>query len=317
MNKQINPLQRFLELIALERKEIFSMYFYASLSGVIYLSLPLGVQTIINFLFGGIISTSIVILISLVVLGVILNGWLEIIQMKVNERIQRRIFTRYALEFAHKIPRLDLKAVDDYYLPELVNRFFDTASLQKGVSKVLLDFPSASIQIIFGLILLTLYSPLFIILGFLLIVMVFLILRFTYARGMATSLQESNNKYEVGYWLEEVARTVRTFKFMGQIDFPATKADGLINSYLDARKNHFSILQIQYWSFVVFKTIITASLLLIGCFLVVDQQINIGQFIASEIVIIILLNSIEKIIGSLDVVYDMLTSLEKVSKNFR
>ena len=308
------PLERFWKLIALERTEILNIYFFAILSGLIYLSIPLGIQSIINQLFGALVSTSLVILIFIVVLGVVLNGWLSILQMKVNERIQRRVFTRFSLQFAYKIPRLDLMAVDDYYLPELVNRFFDTASLQKGLTKVLLEFPSASIQILFGLILLSLYHAAFFAFGVVLLVLMYIILRLTYPKGITTSLEESNYKYEVGYWLEEVARTIKTLKFMGMSDFPARKADVLVSGYLDARAEHFKVLKIQYWAFVMFKVVITAALLILGTVLVVNQQINIGQFIASEIVIIMLLNSVEKIIGSLDVVYDMLTSLEKVSK---
>ena len=253
-------------------------------------------------------------LISFVVLGVMLNGWLTILQMQVNERIQRRIFTRFSLQFAYKIPRLDLMAIDDYYLPELVNRFFDTASLQKGLTKVLLEFPSASVQILFGLILLSLYHAAFLAFGAVLLILMYIILRSTYPKGITTSLEESNYKYEVGYWLEEVARTIKTLKFMGMSDFPARKADVLVSGYLDALAEHFKVLKIQYWAFVMFKVVITAALLILGAALVISQQINIGQFIASEIVIIMLLNSVEKIIGSLDVVYDMLTSLEKVSK---
>lgn len=310
----IRPLHRFWKLMALEKRELLNIYFFAILSGFIYLSIPLGIQSILNLLFGGLVSTSLVILISIVVLGVIINGWLSILQMKVNERIQRRIFTRFSLQFAHKIPRLDLKAIDDYYLPELVNRFFDTASLQKGLTKVLLELPSASIQILFGLILLSFYHAAFFAFGILLLGLIYIILRFTYPRGITTSIEESNYKYEVGYWLEEVARTIKTLKFMGMSDFPAKKADVLVSGYLDARAEHFKVLKIQYWTFVMFKVIITAALLILGAVLVIKQQINIGQFIASEIVIIMLLNSVEKIIGSLDVVYDMLTSLEKVSK---
>lgn len=308
------PLQRFWKLMALEKKELLNIYFFAILSGLIYLSIPLGIQSIINLLFGGLVSTSLVILISFVVFGVLLNGWLTILQMKVNERIQRRIFTRFSLQFAYKIPRLDLMAIDDYYLPELVNRFFDTASLQKGLTKVLLEFPSASVQILFGLVLLSLYHAAFLAFGAVLLGLMYIILRLTYPKGISTSLEESNYKYEVGYWLEEVARTIKTLKFMGMSEFPAKKADVLVSGYLDARAEHFKVLQIQYWAFVMFKVIITAALLILGAVLVIKQQINIGQFIASEIVIIMLLNSVEKIIGSLDVVYDMLTSLEKVSK---
>jgi ATP-binding cassette subfamily B protein len=217
------PLQRFWELMALEKKELASIYFFAVLSGLVYLSLPLGVQSIINQLFGGLVSTSLIVLIVIVVLGVALSGWLTILQMQANERIQRRIFTRFSLQFAYKIPRLDLMSVDDYYLPELVNRFFDTASLQKGLSKVLLEFPSASVQILFGLILLSLYHPIFIAFGAVLVGLMYLILKLTYPRGIRTSMEESNFKYEVGYWLEEVARTIKTLKFMGMNDFPPVK----------------------------------------------------------------------------------------------
>jgi ATP-binding cassette, subfamily B, bacterial len=313
MQNVVNPIKRFIELIALEKKEIISIYFYAAISGLIYLSLPLGIQSIINLLFGGIISTSLFILVIAVAIGVGINGWLQIIRMQVNERIQKRIFTRYSLEFAYKIPRLDLISVDNYHLPELVNRFFDIASLQKGLSKVLLEFPSAFIQIIFGIILLSLYSHVFIIFGIILLGLIFLILRFTYPKGMSTSLTESKYKYEVGHWLEEVARTIKSIKFMGRSNFPAQKADQLISGYLDAREEHFKILKIQYWAFVAFKTLTTIALLLVGCFLVIDEKINIGQFIATEIIIITILSSVEKVIDSLDAIYDMLTSLEKVS----
>lgn len=314
MSSTLTPMQRFFKLIALERKEITAIYFYAIISGLISLSLPLGIQSIINLLFGGVISTSLVVLIGVVVLGVLANGWIQILQMRVNENIQRRIFTRFSLQFAYKIPRLDMMAVDDYYLPELVNRFFDTASLQKGVSKVLLDFPGATVQIFFGIALLSFYNGAFLFFGLGLVALIILIMRFTYPQGIRTSLEESNYKYEVGYWLEEVARTIKTIKFMGLNNFPVQKTDELVSGYLDARKSHFEVLKIQYWSFVIFKVIITAALLIVGTLLVFEQQLNLGQFIAAEIVILVLINSIEKLIGSLDVVYDMLTSLEKVSK---
>lgn len=310
----LSPIQRFIKLVALERREISAIYFYSILSGLISLSLPLGIQSIINLLFSGTISTSLVVLIIMVMVGVLCNGWLQITQMRVNEDIQRRIFTRFSLQFANKIPKLDLLSVDDYYLPELVNRFFDTAALQKGMTKVLLDFPTATVQIIFGIMLLSFYNSAFLIFGVALIALIALILRITYPLGIKTSVEESDYKYEVGNWLEDVARTIKTIKFMGADTLSVNKADELVGGYLDAREKHFKVLQVQYWSFVFFKVIITGALLIVGTLLVLQQQLNLGQFISAEIVIIMLINNIEKLIGSLDVVYDMLTSLEKVSK---
>ena len=310
----LNPVRRFYNYLMLERKEIMYIYFYAALSGLLYLSLPLGIQAIVSFLFGGLVSTSLIILILLVVAGVALNGYLQILQMKVTERIQRKLFTRFALAFSERFPRLKLEAVDDYYLPELVNRFFDTSSLQKGISKILLDLPAASIQILFGLILLSLYSPLFIAFGLLLVFLLYLIFRFTAPAGISSSILESDYKYQVGHWLEEIARNVKTFKLSGNTDIAINKTDELVSGYLDARANHFKILVTQYWSFVAFKTIITAALLIAGAVLFVQQKINIGQFVASEIIILTILTSVEKIITGLEGVYDILTSLEKIGK---
>jgi ABC-type bacteriocin/lantibiotic exporter with double-glycine peptidase domain len=316
-NSEVNtatPVKRFYRFLMLEKKEILFIYFYAAISGLLYLSLPLGIQAIVSFLFGGLVSTSLVILIVLVVSGVCLNGFLQILQMQVTERIQRKLFTRFALAFSQRFPRLKLEAVDDYYLPELVNRFFDTSSLQKGISKILLDLPSASIQILFGLILLALYHPLFIAFGLLLVSLLYLIFRFTAPAGIATSMQESDYKYQVGHWLEEVARNVKTFKLSGNPDLAIAKTDELVSGYLDARGNHFKVLIVQYWAFVAFKTLITAALLVAGAVLFVQQKINIGQFVASEIIILTILNSVEKIITGLEGVYDILTSLEKIGK---
>jgi ABC-type bacteriocin/lantibiotic exporter with double-glycine peptidase domain len=122
------------------KSDITAIYFFAILGGLIQLSLPLGIQSIIGFVLGGTLSASLVVLISIVVLAVLFTGMVQLGQMRVIERIQQRIFAKYAFQFANRIPMLDLKKVDAFYLPELVNRFFDTASLQKSLSKFYLIF---------------------------------------------------------------------------------------------------------------------------------------------------------------------------------
>jgi uncharacterized membrane protein (Fun14 family) len=72
-----NPVRRIMQVIRLEKNEITSIYFYAILNGLIQLSLPLGIQSIISFVLGGAISTSLVIMITLVVIGVFINGMLQ------------------------------------------------------------------------------------------------------------------------------------------------------------------------------------------------------------------------------------------------
>ena len=311
---KVNPITRILQVLKLEKKEITSVYFYAILSGLVQLSLPLGIQSIISFVLGGSISTSLVILIILVVLGVLFNGFVSVNQMRLIEKVQQKLFVRYSFEYANRIPKLDLQSVDSYYLPELVNRFFDTISLQKSISKLLLEIPTASIQILFGTLLLSFYHPVFIVFSVVLIALVSIILYFTSPRGMATSIEESNYKYKVAGWLEELARVVRSFKFSKGTMLNLRKTDDLVGGYLNARTAHFNVLLFQYWALIGFKMLITAAMLIVGSILLINQQLNLGQFIASEIVILLVLNSVEKLITNLDKVYDVLTSVEKLSK---
>ena len=113
--------------------------------------------------------TSVYLLILIIIIAVLIVGHMQIQQMRIIEKIQQKIYVRFAFEFAEKIPRMDIKGTDQYYLPEKINRFFDTLNVQKGISKLLLDIPGATIQVIFGLILLSLYHPLFIAFSFLLV----------------------------------------------------------------------------------------------------------------------------------------------------
>lgn len=314
MSATANPVSRIFNLVKLERKEITAIYFYAILNGLIQLSLPIGVQAIIGFVLGGSMSTSLVILIALVVIGVFFTGLLQVGQMQLIEKIQQNIFVRYSFELAERLPRLDLKKTDAYYLPELVNRFFEIPSLQKGLSKLLLDIPTATIQIFFGLVLLSFYHPAFIFFGLILVFILWLILYYTGNKGLQTSLAESAYKYGVAAWLEEMGRLIKSFKFSKGSSINMQKTDEKVGHYLEARNSHFNILQFQFKVLIAFKVLITASMLIIGSILLVDQQLNIGQFIAAEIVIISIIASVEKLIGNLDSVYDVLTSVDKIAK---
>jgi ATP-binding cassette, subfamily B, bacterial len=314
MTGKPSPVARIFNLVKLERKEISAIYFYAIMNGLILLAIPVGIQALIGFAQTNTASASIVVLITLVVASVFVAGVLQIKQMQLSEKIQQKIFVRYSFEIAQKIPSLNLNAVDNYYLPELINRFFDIVTLQKSLAKLLLAFPLAIIQIIFGLLLLAFYHPVFIAFGLLLIIVLYAILYFSGTKGLTTSLQESAYKYRVAGWLEEMARIIRSVKFSKSTDFHLQKTDQNVTNYLNARTSHFKILELQFKTLIGFKTLVTMAMLVVGTYLLLNQQLNVGQFIAAEIVILTIIGSVEKLISNLDSVYDVLTSVEKIEK---
>ncbi len=312
--KIITPIQRFLRLLKPDIKEVRNIYIYSAFSGLISLSLPLGIQAIVNLIQGGQINTSWIVLVVFVVIGLLLSGILQIFQMRITENLQQKIFTRAAFEFSYRIPRIKMEVLYKHYAPELMNRFLDISSVQKGLSKILIDLSSAFFIMIFSLLLLSFYHPFFILFSILLLILVYLIFKFTANKGMVTSLLESEIKYKIAHWLEELSRTVVTFKLAGKSDLPLKKTDKYLEEYLSARESHFKILIQQYSLTIVFKVFVATGLLAIGGVLVMNQQMNIGQFIAAEIIILIVMASVEKLVSSIESIYDILTSLEKIGQ---
>ena len=313
-NNPLTPWQRFLGLLKLERKDVLQISYYAVFEGIVALSLPLGIQAIINLLQGAQVSASWIVLVILVTIGVAFSGVLKLMQIRIIETIQQRIFTRASIELSYRFPKIKMSELRNYYPPELANRFFDTLTIQKGISKILIDVPSAFLQIVFALLLLSFYHAFFILFGFLLLLLISIVFKYTAKIGLETSLNESKDKYKVAHWLQEIARTIISFKLSGKTKHALERSDVLVNDYLNSRESHFKILIIQYIQMISFKVIITAGLLLMGGFLVLNQQMNIGQFVAAEIIILLVIASVEKLIIGLESFYDVLTAIEKLGQ---
>jgi ABC-type bacteriocin/lantibiotic exporter with double-glycine peptidase domain len=308
------PLQRLFKLLKPNSKAITNLYFFSVVKAIIALSLPLGIQAIINLIQGGEISVSWVVLVGIVLLGYFFSGIIQIIELKITEGLQKDIFARSAFDFAFRIPRIQLDALHNKYTPELMNRFFDTITVQKGVAKILLELVGTGISIIFGLILISFYHPFFILFSFLVVLLFFVIGNYVFQRGLKSSIIESKYKYKVAFWLEEVARTQDTFRLSGTSMLPVKKTDLLVSDYLKARDNHFRLLVGQYYLFMIFKILVAAGFLILGGVLVFNQQMNLGQFVAAEIIILLLISATEKVLLTFETVYDLLTSIEKLGE---
>ena len=308
----ITPAGRLWRLLAPDRREIGYIYLYAVLIGIISLAGPLGVQAIINLIAGGDFNASLVVLAVVVTLAAIFVGVLKVMQTVIAEVLQRRTFARAALEFAYRLPRVRVAALKDSYPPELVNRFFDVINIQKGLPKILLDLSAAVMQIVFGIILVAFYNTFFGLFGLLLILAIIGML-FVLARpSLQTSLKESKFKYAVAGWLEDIARANNTFKLAGGARLAMWRTDDLVGGYLDYRNKHFNLLLWHYGLLIALQAITTLSFLLLGGYLVIENQINIGQFVAAELVILAIVSNVEKVVYTFETVYDTLTGLEKV-----
>ncbi len=306
------PMQRLWELLVLEKGNIGLVYAYATLVGLFSLTLPLGVQAIIGLVSGGLFLQPIVILIAFVILGTAATGVLQVLQLSAVERIQQRIFARIALEFSLRVPRVSVEQWLKDDLPERMNRFFEVISIQKALGKLLTGATTALLQVLFGLALLTFYHYYFTFFWLGMVLIFWAVLRLTYPKGLETSLMESKFKYRAVHWLEELARTVASFKAAGRATPALARMDEHVTGYLKYRQKHFRVLVWQALSAVGLKAFITGSLLILGSVLVINGQITLGQFVAAELVVVTVLAGVEKLVDSLDDLYDLLTAVYKL-----
>ncbi|MBN8825289.1 MULTISPECIES: ABC transporter transmembrane domain-containing protein [unclassified Spirosoma] len=309
-----SPWQRLMRLLVNEKKDIGYIYLYALVTGIISLSLPLGIQAVFNLVSGGLVFSSVYVLIGVVIFGVLAAGLLLVGQMALVEVLQQRIFAKAAFEFTYRLPRIEPEALEGYYPPELMNRFFDVLTIQKGLPKLLIDLTAATVQIIFGLILLSAYHPIFVGFGLFTVFMIWLLSRLYGPSGVRTSLNESKYKYKVVAWLEEIASNLSTFRNQPKATDhePMDKMDELVANYVKYRNEHFKVLRQFFYGGVAFKTIVTGGLLILGTTLVVGREMSLGQFVAAELVIVLITGSVDKLISGIDTVFDLVTAVEKI-----
>ena len=308
------PWIRLRKLLNLEKQSVFKILFYAVFAGLVELGLPLGIQAIVNIIVGGSFNASVILLTGVVLFSVAFAGVLRYMQIRIGEDLQQRIFARSSFELIYRFPKMKYTALQNEYPPELANRFFDVMTIQKALPKLLIEFSSAFIQIAFGLILLSFYHPFFVFFGILIVLLFYFIFKLSLNDGVREVLNESDFKYKTAHWIQEVARSIEGFKVSESFSYSSLRNDELSLSYLNARERHFRVLRFQFFKMIAFKVIVAAALLIGGGLLVINQQMNIGQFVAAEIVILLMITSVEKLIKGLEDLYSLLAGLEKLGR---
>lgn len=308
------PWQRLVRMLHLERKTINYILIYAMLIGLIGLSLPLGTSAVFNLLSNGAMYSSTYILIAVILTGIVVGGTLLIGQLTLVEFLEQKIFTKAALEFAFRLPRIKKKALEGENPSELINRFFDILTIQKGLTKLLVDIVAAAVQIFFSVILLSFYHPVFMVFGMFVLAVIILILFLYYRQGVQTSIEESSYKYEVVGYLEEIASDLDTYRQSSQKRKEIiNRTDEITANYIEARNQHFGVLKRFFITAVAMRTVLMGALLLLGSYFVFERQMTFGQFVAAEVIIVQISYAIEKLMTNLNTVFDMVTGSEKLA----
>lgn len=307
-----SPLERFWSLLVADKHDLVFLSVYTVITGIISLAVPLAAQALVNTIAAGIFLQPLIVLSMLVLAGLLFGSVLRMLKFCLVENLQQRIFARITLQLSERIPCIRASALNTEYMPELINRFFDVMTVQKCWGKLLLEGPSALLQVLIGLILMAFYSPFLLAFNVLIILFVFFAVSVLGIGGLKSSIQESAQKYRVAEWLEDMGRCQTSFRANGLTAFLVGRSDGLVLNYLKARRGHFAVLFRQALGTYIFQALASAGILAIGGWLVINRQLTLGQLVAAELVVVNVLAALEKLIRNCDTFYDLLTALDKV-----
>jgi putative ABC transport system ATP-binding protein len=306
------PFRRLLTLIRSERHDIAVVLVFAVAVGVLALATPLAVEALVTTVaFGGLIQP-LVVLALMLLLFLALGAFLRGVQTYVIEVLQRRVFVRLVADLAYRLPRARREALDSHHGPELMNRFFDVLTVQKTGALLLLDGLAIVLQTLIGMVVLAFYHPALLAFDILLLTAI-LIVVFGLGRGaVRTSIAESRAKYAVAGWLEDIARHDTVFHTNMGADYALQRADALATSYVRHRREHFRIVMRQIAAALALQVVASAGLLGLGGWLVMEGQLTLGQLVAAELIVTVIVGSFAKLGKHLEAFYDLLTGLEKL-----
>lgn len=316
----LRPEIRYIKMLLEDKKDILTLLIFSIFSGVLYLTVPLAVDTVVSNLGFGTQSKpyfqALFIIGQIVMACLILQAVITAFQYYISDVIQRRIFARTTADIAYRLPRTRIQEFDNQHGPELVNRFMDVVTAQKNTAFFLLDGINSFMATLIGMILLSLYHP-FLLVFVLVIVLLIVVIVLVFGKGAVDSaIIESKSKYSMVSWFEEIATYPTLFKGPGGYELASSRANKLATEYVNARWAHFRIVIRQVTGLLVLSVIAAVILLVGGAWLVISQQITLGQLVASEIIMSSIIASLAKFGKKLEAWYDTMAAMDKLGHIF-
>jgi putative ABC transport system ATP-binding protein len=306
------PLVRLLRMLRADRADLLAVVMYAVAMGVLLLATPIAVQAVVNFIALGVAYQPLVVVTAFLLLVLAIAGVLAALQTWMVEVLQRRLFARTVAHLAARLPRTAFEVYDRRHGPELVNRFFDVMTIQKSGSALLLDGLNILLTVIVGLVLLAFYHPLLLAFDILLLAIIGLIILGPIRRGVQSAIAESQAKYSVAEWLEELTRHPLLFRSAGVRTWIYQNSDRVVGDYLERRASHFRVLFAQVLSASALHVLASTALLGLGGFLVIRGSLTLGQLVAAELVVTMIVGAVSKIGKQLENFYDLMAATDKV-----
>ncbi|MFM7074802.1 MAG: peptidase domain-containing ABC transporter [Planctomycetaceae bacterium] len=306
------PWRRLAEALRFERSDLWTIIGFATAVGVLSIVTPAAIESLVNTVAFGVQFWPVLVLAAVMFAFLVLSLALRAMQLYVVECLQRRFFVRTADAFADHFARAEMAAFDGRNPTDIVNRFFEVAAVQKAFATLLVDGIGVVLITLVGLAVLAFYHPYLLTFAAVMALLVGFLLFVLGIGGVRSSIAESYAKFDVAAWLEELAKCPHTFRFGRGGELAHQRADDLADAYLTARRRHFRVVWRQTLFAFLLEAVAMTVLLGLGGWLVINRQLTLGQLVAGELIVALVLSAVSKSGKYIETFYDLQASLDKL-----
>ncbi len=266
---------------------------YSLLISAVSLLIPVAVQSLVNSVVSVAMMTP-ALLIGLFVFCIMsFLLVLTIMRLFASEYLERRVFIGIAKKYFSHLNTGE-NALNDFSM----TKFLEVSSIEKVVASRLVDSITLALQMSLSSLMLIVYHPYFLIY----VVILGLFLYYGYKnfgeKGFQYAIDMSDQKFEILKSLQSKS--------------DSSEENEILNKYLKVRQKFFKVLFSQNVFFMSIPVIGTTLLMVLGAYLILKEQLSVGQLVAAELMAATVFMGVSKLGKILEDFYRLNASLKKV-----
>lgn len=295
-----------------------NFYWLAVVYGVgislLSLATPISVQMLINTIANTALTAPLVML-SLTLFGLmLLSALLYALRIHLMEIFARRFYSRMVAEISLISVYAQNPFFGDAKKGPLFNRYFDVIYVQSLIPNLFIGGFTTLLQIVVGFTLVSLYHPWFLGFTLVMIAVIWAVWLIWGVRALRTAVDVSHSKHASAAWIETLGNSNGFFKSQRRIDYALDKTDDFTRGYINERKRHFRHLFSQTLAFLITYAAASAALLGLGGWLVIQNELTLGQLVAAELVLSAAFVGVSQLGTYLGYFYDLFAAVEEIAQ---
>ena len=300
-------------IVGPERNFFWLSIIYGIGISLLTLAVPISVQMLINSIANTALPTPLFTLSAVLLFLLLVSGLLYAMRTWMMELFRRRFMARLVADVTMRAINAANPFFADHRSIDVFNRFFELINIQKTVPSLLIGGFTIVLQAAVGLTVTSFYHPFFLAFNVIFVILVWLIWRIWSRGALRTSITLSHEKYAAAHWLESVGASNGFYKSARHINYALVRSEAASAAYVAAHKAHFGYYFPQVIALAVLYAFASAGLLALGGWLVIQEQLSIGQLVAAELILSGVFYGISQLSSYIDDYYDFVAAIEELA----